>query len=472
MKVCSDPRTQAMSWSPAAALLALLLLPLGCDRPAPSSEPAATSSGAAASATASASSSAATSPSASAAVAPTASADAAEPVSDERARRVAQRLLFVDGHVDLPHRLWEGRSATGALGEDPSRRTDKGDFDYPRAKEGGLDAPFMSIYVPSDKQKSGGAKAMADSLIDLVEGLAAAHPDRFAIAATPADVERRFAAGLIALPLGIENGAALEGRLDNLAHFHQRGVRYITLTHGEDNDICDSSYDERHSHGGLTAFGRDVVAEMNRLGVMIDVSHVSDDSFWQVMDLSQTPVIASHSACRHYTPGFERNMSDEMIARLAERGGVIMINFGSMFLDAKAQEQSDVRWKARKAFMAQNHLDDKDPRVEAWNAEYKRAHPPIFATVEQLADHIEHAIGIGGEDHVGLGSDFDGVGDSLPTGLKDASQLPNLVRVLLERGFSEAQIAKIASGNLMRVWRSVEQHARERSSEGDAGAAP
>jgi len=160
-----------------------------------------------------------------------------------------------------------------------------------------------------------------------------------------ADVRRAFAEGKIALPLGIENGAAIEGDLTNLQHFYARGVRYITLTHAEDNAICDSSYAETHTHNGLSELGLQVVRVMNELGIMIDVSHISDDAFWQVMELSQTPVIASHSSCRHFTPGFERNMSDEMIRTLANKGGVIQINFGSSFLDGEIRTKHDARRK-------------------------------------------------------------------------------------------------------------------------------
>ncbi|MCA9623058.1 MAG: membrane dipeptidase, partial [Myxococcales bacterium] len=237
----------------------------------------------------------------------------AAPVSLEAATEVARQTLVVDGHVDLPFRLFEQKEKKGAITDDVSQRLSEGNFDWVRARAGGLDAPFMSIYVPARHQTEGGAKALADELIDIVEAIAKAHPEQFAIAKSVAEVERAFAAGMVALPMGIENGAAIEGSLDNLRHFHERGVRYITLTHSEDNDICDSSYATTHRHQGLSAFGKDVVREMNRLGVMVDVSHISDDAFWQVMEVSDVPVIASHSSCRHFTPGFERNMSDDMI---------------------------------------------------------------------------------------------------------------------------------------------------------------
>jgi membrane dipeptidase len=387
--------------------------------------------------------------------APIAGASATPVTAAERAQALAKKFIIVDGHVDLPHRLWEQKQR-----DNPAEPCPEGNFDYPRAKQGGLDAPFMSIYIPAKHQSEGGAKKLADELIDLVEGIAKASPDKFGMAHSVADVRRLFGEGKIALPMGIENGAAIEGKLENLKHFYDRGVRYITLTHSKDNDICDSSYDERHSAKGLTPFGREVVAEMNRLGVMIDVSHVSDDAFWQVIELTKVAVIASHSSLRHFTPGFERNMSDDMVKALAKNGGVVMINFGSSFIDEAARAKRHDAWKAREAFMNERKIDDHgDPQVKRFNEAYEKEHALPFATVEQVADHVMRTIELAGVDHVGLGSDFDGVGDSLPTGLKDAAQLPNLIRVLIERGLDEAAIEKIASGNVLRVWSAVERHA-------------
>ena len=243
----------------------------------------------------------------------------------ERARQLAQSTLIVDGHIDVPYRLKRRP-------DDVTEATASGDFDYPRAVEGGLDAPFMSIYVPARLEDEGGAKDLADELIDMVEGIAASAPDKFTVAHTSTDVEEAFADGRISLLLGMENGSPVEGDLANLEHFHRRGIRYITLCHSRDNHICDSSYDDRHTHKGLTTFGRVVVRGMNELGIIIDVSHISDDAFWQVMDLTRAPVLATHSSLRHFTPGFARNMSDEMVRKMAEKGSVVMINFGSSFV--------------------------------------------------------------------------------------------------------------------------------------------
>ena len=368
--------------------------------------------------------------------------------TEAQAVRLAQELLVVDTHVDVPYRLLEEM-------EDISQRTEKGDFDFPRAKAGGLDAPFMSIYVPAELEDEG-AKEHADALIDMVEKFETDWPDKFAVARSRADVEAAFAAGKIALPLGMENGAPIEGDLENLRYFAERGIRYITLTHSKNNHICDSSYETEKKWDGLSPFGREVVAEMNRLGVMIDISHVSDAAFYQAVELSEAPVIASHSSCRHFTPGFERNMDDAMIKRLAEGGGVIQINFGSAFLTEAANGQSLARWQATAQFREKNDLDSDDERIQAFEEEYRENNPPIFADVSDVVAHIDHVVQLVGVDHVGLGSDFDGVGDSLPTGLKDASEIPNLIRALLEKGYSEEDIRKICSGNIMRVWEAVD----------------
>ncbi len=367
------------------------------------------------------------------------------------AHELAQRLLVVDTHIDLPYRLQEKK-------EDVTTRTG-GDFDLPRARAGGLDVAFMSIYVPSSYQKSGGGRELADSLIDGVEALVAASPENWALAPTAAAALENQRAGRISLALGMENGAPVGDDLANLGHFYDRGIRYITLTHGEDNQICDSSYvkPEARTWHGLSPFGREVIAEMNRLGILVDLSHVSDQTFDQAIALVEAPPIASHSSCRHFTPGFERNLDDARIRALAAKGGVIQINFGSSFLTAAANAYSDAYWSAREAFVTERKLDEHAPEVEAWEKEYQSAHPLPRATLEDVVAHIEHVVKLVGVDHVGLGSDFDGVGDSLPTGLKDVSMYPNLFAELLAKGWNEIDLAKLAGGNLMRVWREAEE---------------
>jgi membrane dipeptidase len=366
-----------------------------------------------------------------------------------KAVRLAHEFIIVDGHVDIPYRL-KNRY------EDISVRTPGGDFDYVRAREGGLDAPFMSIYIPSDRENNG-AKALADTLIDMVYEFQRKWPDKFAVATSVDDVRRNFAKGLISLPMGMENGAPLEGRLENLKYFHERGIRYITLTHGRDNHISDSSYDTTRTWKGLSPFGKMVVAEMNRLGIMVDVSHISDDAFWQVIKLTRAPVIASHSSCRAFTPGFERNMSDDMIKALAKNGGVIMINYGSSFLSKEFQEKEDIVRSQVRRYMRENKLSFGDPAVEAYFAKMKQEHGLENADVSIVADHIDHVVKLVGIDHVGLGSDFDGVGPTLPIGLEDASKIPNLIHILLERGYSDEDIRKICGENALRVWSKVEE---------------
>jgi membrane dipeptidase len=394
--------------------------------------------------------------------------EAPKPASDElvdhqtQAEALARRLIILDGHVDVPYRhaaaVHEGGAAPAI-----HATADDGDFDYERARAGGLDAPFMSTYTPAELEAEPGAsKAFADRSIDFVVGLAADHPDKFALAVTPAQVRDNFQRGLISLPMGMENGSPIEGDLANLRHFYDRGVRYITLTHSRDNHIADSSYDDRRTHGGLSAFGREVVAEMNRLGVMIDVSHISDAAFWQVIELSAVPVIASHSSCRRFTPEFERNMSDEMIVALAERGGVIQINFGGAFISAAYLAAEQQARAEIGALLDEHHTRRDTPEGQQIIADYRAAHPLPRVDVSMVADHIDHVVELVGVDHVGFGSDFDGVGDSLPTGLEDVSMYPNLIRVLLERGYVEDDLQKICAGNVLRVWQAVEDYASPR----------
>lgn len=342
---------------------------------------------------------------------------------------------------------------------DVSVRTPDGNFDYPRAKAGGLDAPFMSIYIPAANQAIPGAsKALADTLIAMTERIAATFPDKFAMAYSPADVRANFAKGLISLPMGMENGAGIEDDLANVAFFHRRGIRYITLTHGKDNLIGDASYDTTATHGGLSDFGVKVVAEMNRLGIMVDLSHVSDKTFRDALAVTKVPVIASHSSVRKFTPGFERNMSDELIQGLAKNGGVMMINFGGAFLDSAFTEGTALVREHVVNWLAENNLSRSDPRAQQYIQEYTAKFTP-FPTVERVADHFDHVVQLVGIDYVGLGSDYDGVGDSLPTGLKDVSMFPNLFSELLRRGYSKEDLEKISYKNIFRVWQAVEDFA-------------
>ncbi len=378
---------------------------------------------------------------------------APSPDQESRAKRLAQELILVDTHVDIPYRLAEKV-------EDISQRTEGGDFDYPRAVAGGLNAPFMSIYVPSELEESGGAREHADRLIDMVEQLERDWPDKFGVARSPLEVRALFAAGRVALPMGMENGAPITD-LEDLQHFFDRGVRYVTLTHATNNHICDSSYAKERKWNGLSPFGRQLVEEMNRLGMMIDITHVSDACFHEVIELSRAPVIASHSSCRRFTPDFERNMDDDMIRRLAENGGVIGINFGSAFLTEESNRQAMATWMAVLQHLEEHGLERGSEEARAFSKKYRSENPPILADVSDVADHVDHVVELVGVDHVGFGSDFDGVGPSTPTGLKDVSYYPNLIRVLLERGYSEEDLRKICGENFLRVWSEVERVAAE-----------
>lgn len=373
---------------------------------------------------------------------------------------LAHAFIITDGHVDLPFRLKvkNFRLEREYLGIPIS--TTEGDFDYERAKKGGLDAPFMSIYIPASyQQKPDKGKALADSLIDMVRGIAQAHPDKFALAGSPAEVEKNFAEGKISLPMGMENGAPIGNDLANITYFYNRGIRYITLTHSKDNQICDSSYDTMNTWNGLSPFGEQVVREMNRVGIMVDISHVSDSAFYDVLKITSVPVIASHSSLRHFTPGWQRNMSDDMLRALKKNGGVIQINFGSTFLDSAVAKSNNENRQKLAALLKEKGLSYRDEAAKPIIEEFQRNNPTLYADVKRVADHIDRVVQIAGIDHVGLGSDFDGVGDSLPTGLKDVSQYPNLIAELLRRGYTPEDIEKICYKNVWRVWNSVLQAA-------------
>lgn len=373
----------------------------------------------------------------------------------DKAVELAQRYIIIDGHVDAP-------STVAEAGADIAAGTKTVDFDYERAKAGGLDAPFMSIYVAADYEEKGGAKARADILIGLMEGVAALHPDKFAIAYSPKDVRRLHQEGKIAMPLGMENGSPVEGDLANLKHFYDRGVRYITLAHSKSNHISDSSYDDNKRWDGLSPFGFELVRAMNDLGIMVDVSHLSDAAIEDVLATTRTPVIASHSSLRHFTPDFERNLSDELVKKVGENGGIVMINFGSSFLTAAANTYSEPRNQAREAEEKRLGREMTGEERSAFNAAWLADHPYPFATLDDVLDHIDRAVEIAGVDHVGIGSDYDGVGPSLPTGLKDVSTFPVLIDGLLARGYDEAAIEKILGLNALRVWEAVENARRKR----------
>ena len=378
---------------------------------------------------------------------------------DAVADSLAHVYIIVDGHVDLPYRMnVKGFMITKTV-EDVSVET-TGNFDYPKAKRGGLDAPFMSIYVPSRYQETGGAKAFADSLIDMVSRLPETFPSKFALADSPADIKVAFEQGLIALPMGMENGAPIEEDINNVKYFYDRGIRYITLTHSKDNQICDSSYDTTYTWNGVSPFGEQVIAEMNKWGIMVDISHVTDSAAFDALRLTKAPVIASHSSCRKFTPGWERNMPDTLIKAMAENGGVIHINFGSSFLSQESQDKFEKMREDLTNYMAENSLSSEDSIYKAYARQYALDND-VYEDVQKVADHIDHVVSLVGVDYVGLGSDYDGVGDSLPKGLKDVSTYPNLIKELLKRGYSPEDIEKICYKNTFRVWESVQEVAQE-----------
>jgi membrane dipeptidase len=377
--------------------------------------------------------------------------------TSDKARQLAQHSIIVDTHIDVPYRLQE-------KWQDVSQAIEEGDFDYPRAKTGGLNAPFMSIYIPARLDDSAESTALAHKLIDYVEALVGRAPEKFALARTVQDVRQQFKQGLISLPLGMENGSPIQGDLRNLQLFYDRGIRYITLAHSKSNHISDSSYDDNRKWQGLSPFGKELVSEMNNIGIMVDVSHISDAAFYQVIETSKAPVIASHSSLRRFTPGFERNMDDEMLKALAKNNGVIQINFGSSFVSEVAQNwrnKMKAKQKALQESAGKDSAGKDSAKLTTFEADYKAQHPFPYATVGNVLDHIDHVVKLIGIDHVGIGSDFDGVGDTLPEGLKDVASYPNLIQGLLNRGYSTPDIKKILGENFLRVWQGVETYGEQ-----------
>ncbi|MCD9028240.1 dipeptidase [Luteimonas sp. BDR2-5] len=384
-------------------------------------------------------------------------AHAEAPGADAAARALARDALIVDTHIDAPGMLLDTWADLGEAAPDR-------EFDYPRARAGGLDVAFMSIYTSAGQDAAGTAREIAHRQIDAVEALTARHPDRFAILRSPRDVESlRVAADgtpRVLLPLGMENAGPIEEDLSLLRLFFDRGVRYITLAHSAANRVADSSYAAERRWNGLSPFGREVIAEMNRLGIMVDVSHVSDAAAEQAIALSTVPVIASHSAFRHFTPDFERNISDEIALAIAEKGGVVQVPFGTAFVDPRAAANTQAYFRAIGEFDARNAerkaagqpLEDR----AAFNAAWDAAHPKLETPLESVLVQIDHGVQLLGIDHVGIGSDFDGVGGELATGLRDVSDFPNLIAGLQARGYSDTDIRKILGGNLLRVWAEIE----------------
>ncbi len=354
----------------------------------------------------------------------------------ERVMKLHREAIVIDTHNDVTSPMTDEGFDLGARDTSGKIQTD-----IPRMKEGGLDAEFFAIYVAAKYAKEGGAARRAMEMIDGVYEQARRHPDSLEMAFTSDDIRRVHKAGKIAALMGIEGGHAIEDSLSALRQFYRLGVRYMTLTHTNTNNWADSAgginNPAEKRHGGLSDFGREVVREMNRLGMMVDVSHVSDETFKDVIETTQAPVIASHSSCRALT-NVPRNLTDDMLKALAQNRGVVMINFYNGFI----------------------------------NTEYAKpgaptpAKPANAATMDMLIQHFEHAIKVAGIDHVGIGSDFDGVDGMLPGGMEDVSKLPAITYELLKRGYSDADVKKVLGGNLLRVMAEVEEAARKSQASG------
>ncbi|MEZ4920160.1 MAG: dipeptidase [Saprospiraceae bacterium] len=367
----------------------------------------------------------------------------------QRANTLLKTTPIIDTHVDFPWSLverneWYKPGYTALVMSHP-----EGDFDYPRAVKGGLYVPFMSIYIPAKYQnEKGRSKEVADSLITLVEQIQAAYPDQLALVTKADEILSNFQKGIVSLPMGMENGSPLE-RFEDVAYFHKRGIRYVTLTHSRDNHISDSSYDTLHTHSGLSTFGKQIVKEMNQVGIMVDVSHLTDDAIWDVLEVTTKPVIATHSACRHFTPGYERNLPDTLIRAIAANGGVVAVPFSHYFLSSESRE---VYFAAEKK-MKDMGLSEHTPSGRAFLREEIRK---SGIAVKDVADHIDHIRNLVGIDHIGLGGDFDGVGLALPPDLMDVSMYPNLLAELFKRGYTDEEVRKICFENTLRVWRANE----------------
>ena len=364
-----------------------------------------------------------------------------------QAEKLSKENIIIDGHIDLPFRLYK-KNLLFEKNIILNRET-SGNFDIPKAIRGGLNSPFMSIYIPSEKNFDE-AYDLANNLIDLVDNIIKSNQKNLAHANGPTDVERNFIDNKISLPMGLENGSAIGSDINNIRYFFNRGIRYITLTHAKNNQICDSSYDKKRTWNGLSDFGVEAIKEMKKVGMMVDISHISDKTCYDVLKISEKPLIATHSSLRKFTPGYERNMSDELIKDLANNGGVIMMNFGSSFVNQKSNKIFSQIDKRVRLYKIKNKIIDNLELEKYKNNLINEMNP--FASLEDVVESIDHVYQLVGVDHIGFGSDFDGLGNSLPKGLKDVSMYPNIIEKLLKKNFSEKDIKKICSENLFRVW--------------------
>jgi membrane dipeptidase len=383
------------------------------------------------------------------------------------AREIHDRVLTVDTHSDTPTLILRSGWDMGERHEPGQRRSGK--IDLPRMAEGGLDAEFFVVFVGQGERTPEGyarARERADKLLDVIHKMAEDYPQLVELATSPEDAYRLEKEGKRAAFIGMENGYPIGKDLSLVKEYYNRGVRYITLCHSSDNDICDSSTDEVDPEdNGLSDFGREVVAECNRLGIMVDVSHISDNSFFDVLKLTKAPMIASHSSVRALCD-HPRNLSDEMLKALALNDGVIQICFVSSFVKkAKPNPERDKALaELREKYGSRSEI--KDPSLlEKMENEYMdiyEKYPSEKATVKELVDHIDHVVNLIGIDHVGIGTDFDGGGGI--DGCNEVSEMPNITLELLRRGYSEEDIRKIWGGNVMRVFRKVIEVAKNAGS--------
>ncbi len=374
-----------------------------------------------------------------------------------RAKKLHFSSIVVDTHDDTTQRFLDGKFDIGA-------RHDDGSIDVPRMREGGLDAIFFSIWIPS---KVTGPEAVnrAIAQIEAVREQALKHPKELALATTSAEVRAAYKQGKIAALVGVEGGHMINSDLDVLRKFASLGVRYMTLTHSGNDEWADSSTD-KPAHNGLTEFGKDVVREMNRLGVMVDISHVSDKTFYDALEISRAPMIASHSSCRALCD-VPRNMTDQMMKDLAAKGGVVQINYHVGFLsqEFRAAEKANPEINKAIAREVQKRCGDNEGcqliEGDRLTREYVEQGKLPRVDFTKIIEHIDHAVKVAGVDHVGLGSDFDGA--NMPYGMEDATKLPKITDALLKRGFSEGDVKKILGENTLRVMAEVERVSRELS---------
>jgi membrane dipeptidase len=365
------------------------------------------------------------------------------------ARRLLARHPVVDGHNDLAWTIRNDAKARGDVAAYDLRRPTRGDTDLARLRAGGVGGQFWSVYIPGDLDGGRFARVQLEQ-IDITRRVIARYPDRLAPALTAADVEQARRRGRIASLLGIEGGHAIEGSLGALRAYYDLGVRYVTLTHNVTLDWADSCNDVRR-HGGLTDFGREVVREMNRLGMLVDLAHASPEVMAHALDVSEAPLISSHSSCRALTD-VTRNFPDTILRRLPKNGGVIMITFVGPFV---SQAAADARARAMAELKPRlEGITDPVERHRLERAHLRQQRLPK-ATIADVADHVEHARRLAGVDHVGLGGDYDG-NEEWPVGMEDVSTYPVLFAELIRRGWSDRDLAKLSRGNILRVMRETE----------------